>query len=119
MEKYYRSLYSEIINSKVVESNTLKRFIFSSIAHLIIIFYIGFKYKVTHEELCNEISSKIVSRSTIQNILKTGVQLGFFEKELNPNDKREKYYKFTRTSKELMENLFKEKKKFNLQNKVA
>ena len=56
------------------------------------------------EEICYNISGKIISRSTIQNILKEGVLINFLKKEINEKDKREKYYKITEPATKVLEN---------------
>jgi DNA-binding MarR family transcriptional regulator len=66
------------------------------------------------EDVCYNISSKIISRSTIQYILKEGVEIGFFEKITNEKDKREKYYKITQVGKKSLEDwAFSQKKVFS------
>ena len=44
-----------------------------------------------------------MSRSTIQNILKEGIKINFFEKETNEKDKREKFYKLTNEASKVMQ----------------
>ena len=48
-------------------------------------------------------SPKVVSRSTIQNILKEGIRIKFFEKEINQKDKREKFYKLSIQANKVMQ----------------
>ena len=67
--------------------------------------------KSTLEDICYNISSKVISRSTIQNLLKEGVQLNFLEKEVNEKDKREKFYKYTNEAKKITQEWFEEQKK--------
>ena len=78
---------------------------FNTKQHVLILFYIASQpeKKSTLEEICYNISSKIISRSTVQNILKEGVQIKCLEKETNINDKREKYYKLTSSAKNVLE----------------
>jgi DNA-binding MarR family transcriptional regulator len=59
--------------------------------------------KTTLEDICYNVSPKVVSRSTIQNILKEGIKINFFTKEINKNDKREKFYKLTNEASKIMQ----------------
>jgi DNA-binding MarR family transcriptional regulator len=45
----------------------------------------------------------VISRSTIQNILKEGLANGFLEKKINPKDKRGKYYNLNENGKKILE----------------
>ena len=73
--------------------------------HVLIIFYIAsqLNQKTTLEDICYNVSPKIVSRSTIQNILKEGIKINFFTKEINQKDKREKFYKLTNEASKIMQ----------------
>ena len=104
MEKLFIELYKDLHSSSTTQENPLKKFLFSTRQHVLIIFYISSQpeQKTTLEEICFNISPKIVSRSTVQNILKEGCKINFFEKHINKKDKREKFYKLTITSSELM-----------------
>ena len=98
MEKIFTELYKDIHNSAQTQQDPLKRFLFLTRQHVLIIFYIASNVdqKTTLEDICYNISPKVVSRSTVQNILKEGCKIKFFEKEVNNKDKREKFYKFTK-----------------------
>ena len=88
----------------------------SPFANLLLLFFIASQpdQKCTLEDVCYNISSKIISRSTIQYILKEGVEIGFFEKITNEKDKREKYYKITQVGKKSLEDwAFSQKKVFS------
>ena len=106
MEKIFSELYKDLHGTALIKTDPLKNFLFNSKAHLLISFYIASQIdqKSTLEDICYNISSKIISRSTIQNILKIGVAIGFLEKQLNEKDKREKYYKVTLDAKKVLEN---------------
>ena len=106
MEKIFSELYKDLHGTALIKTDPLKNFLFNSKAHLLISFYISSQtdQKSTIEDICYNISSKIISRSTVQNILKTGVAIGFLEKQLNEKDKREKYYKVTLDAKKVLEN---------------
>ena len=103
MEKLYYNLYKDIVVAKSIQDDTFKRFLFSTISNTILVFYLASKQKATLEELCYNIPPKVISRSTIQNILKEGTKILFFEKELNPNDKRAKYYKLSNQGNKILE----------------
>ena len=102
MEKLYLNLYTDLVRAKTVRDDTLKRFLFSTISNTILVFYLASKQKATLEELCYNIPPKVISRSTIQNILKEGTKMLFFEKEINPDDKRAKYYKLSQRGNDIL-----------------
>ena len=103
MEKIFKNIYTDLVNSKNRNSDPLRNFLFSSMTNTILTFYLASKKKATLEELCHNIPPKVISRSTIQNILKEGTKILFFEKELNPNDKRAKYYKLSNQGNKILE----------------
>ena len=104
MEKIFSDLYKDIHNSVQADEDPLKSFLFATRQHILIIFYIAsqIEQKTTLEEICYNISPRVVSRSTIQNILKEGYKINFFEKQINSKDKREKFYKLTSDANNLM-----------------
>ena len=102
MEKLYYNLYKDIVVAKSIQEDTFKRFLFSTISNTILVFYLASKQKATLEELCYNIPPKVISRSTIQNILKEGTKMLFFEKEINPDDKRAKYYKLSQRGNDIL-----------------
>tara|TARA_B100001564_G_C20410277_1_gene565333 strand:- start:53 stop:421 length:369 start_codon:yes stop_codon:yes gene_type:complete len=105
MEKIFTELYKDLHNSAQSQENPFKKFLFSTRQHVLIIFYISsqFQQKTTLEDICYNVSPKVVSRSTIQNILKEGCNINFFEKEVNDKDKREKFYKLTNSASKTMQ----------------
>ena len=105
MEKIFTELYKDIHNSAQTQQDPLKRFLFLTRQHVLIIFYIAsqLNQKTTLEDICYNVSPKIVSRSTIQNILKEGIKINFFTKEINEKDKREKFYKLTNEASKVMQ----------------
>ena len=105
MEKIFLELYKDIHNSVQTQQNPFKKFLFLTRQHVLIIFYIAsqLNQKTTLEDICYNVSPKIVSRSTIQNILKEGIKINFFEKEINEKDKREKFYKLTNEASKVMQ----------------
>ena len=105
MEQIFNKLYQDIHSSAQADPNSLKKFLFATRQHVLIIFYIASQreQKTTLEDICYNISPKIVSRSTTQNILKEGCKIKFFEKEVNEKDKREKFYKLTNESSQCMQ----------------
>ena len=106
MEKIFSELYQELHHSFQRNENPLKNFLFATKQHVLIIFYISSQnnQKTTLEDICYNISPKVVSRSTIQNILKEGCKVSFLEKEVNEKDRREKFYKVTNEANKLMQN---------------
>ena len=105
MEKIFTELYKDIHNSVQAQQDPFKKFLFSTRQHVLIIFYIASQkdQKTTLEDICYNVSPKVVSRSTIQSILKEGYRIGFFDTEVNENDKREKFYKLTNNANKLMQ----------------
>ena len=105
MEKIFTELYKDIHNSAQTQKDPFKRFLFATRQHVLIIFYIASQIdqKTTLEDICYNVSPKVVSRSTIQNILKEGCNINFFEKEINQKDKREKFYKLTNEASKVMQ----------------
>ena len=105
MDKIFSQLYKNLHNTGYKEVNPLKSFLFNTKQNAILIFYIASQKekKSTLEDICYNVSPKVISRSTIQNILKEGVVLNFFEKQISEKDKRAKYYKLTKQAQSVME----------------
>ncbi len=105
MEKIFTELYKDIHNSAQTQKDPFKKFLFATRQHVLIVFYIASQLdqKTTLEDLCYNVSPKVVSRSTIQNILKEGCNINFFNKEINQKDKREKFYKLTNEASKMMQ----------------
>ena len=105
MERIFSQLYEDIHNSVQTQQNPFKKFLFSTRQHVLIIFYIASQLdqRTTLEDICYNVSPKVVSRSTIQNILKEGIKINFFKKEINEKDKREKFYKLSSDASKVME----------------
>ncbi|MBD1155872.1 winged helix-turn-helix transcriptional regulator [Pelagibacterales bacterium SAG-MED16] len=118
MEKIFSNLYKDLIKNISINGNPHEKFLFKSRSHLIIIFCIASNQSVTLEQLCEKIPYKIISRSTIQSILKEGVANNFLKKEIDENDKRQKNYKLSDTSKGMLKNWLENQKKL-IDSKVA
>tara|TARA_B100001093_G_C26471664_1_gene860897 strand:+ start:367 stop:741 length:375 start_codon:yes stop_codon:yes gene_type:complete len=105
MEKIFTELYKDIHSSVQTQQNPLKKFLFFTRQHVLVIFYIASQLdqKTTLEDICYNVSPKVVSRSTIQNILKEGIKVSFFKKEVNEKDKREKFYQLTSDASKVMQ----------------
>ena len=105
MNKIFAQLYENLHNTGYKEINPLKSFLFQTKQNVILIFYIVSQKsrQSTLEDICYNVSPKVISRSTIQNILKDGVDLKFFEKKINQKDKRAKYYKLTKEAQNVVE----------------
>jgi len=116
MDKVFLELYKELHSLSFLEKNPLKSFLFATKFHAILIFFISSQknYKSTLEEICYNISPKVISRSTVQNILKEGVSIGFFVKEQSDKDKRSKFYKLSKEAEKIIfEWAYKRKKVFS------
>ena len=121
MEKIFNILYSNLHNAGYKDKNIFKKFLFSTKQHSILIFFISSQKKrqSTLEEICYNVSAKVISRSTIQNILKEGVSVKFLKKEINSEDKRSKYYTLTDEAKKYMLDwLYEQKKVFSNLNEL-
>jgi DNA-binding MarR family transcriptional regulator len=121
MEKIFNILYSNLHNAGYKDKSIFKKFLFSTKQHSILIFFISSQKKrqSTLEEICYNVSAKVISRSTIQNILKEGVSVKFLKKEINSEDKRSKYYTLTDEAKKFMLDwLYKQKKVFSNLNEL-
>ena len=105
MEKIFTQLYNYLHSASYKNNEPLKNFLFSTKQNVILVFYVTSQKnkQATLEEICYNISPKVISRSTIQNILKEGVRINFFKKEINEKDKRSKNYTLTSEAVELME----------------
>ena len=105
MEKIFSQLYNYLHSASYKNDEPLKNFLFSTKQNVILVFYVTSQKnkQATLEEICYNISPKVISRSTIQNILKEGVRINFFKKEISEKDKRSKNYTLTREAIELME----------------
>ena len=105
MEKIFTELYKDIHSAVQTGQDPFKKFLFATRQHVLIIFYIASQVgqKTTLEDICYNVSPKVVSRSTIQNILKEGSKINFFKKVVNEKDKREKFYKLTNEASKLMQ----------------
>ena len=121
MNKIFLELYKDLQSATYVNGDPLKNFLFQSKQSVLILFYIASQknQKSTLEEICYNISNKIISRSTIQNILKEGVSVKFLKKEINSEDKRSKYYTLTDEAKKYMLDwLYEQKKVFSNLNEL-
>ena len=105
MEKIFTQLYDYLHSASYKNNEPLKNFLFSTKQNVILVFYVTSQKnkQATLEEICYNISPKVISRSTIQNILKEGVRINFFKKEISEQDKRSKNYTLTSEAIELME----------------
>ena len=97
MNTIFLQLFNDLHLATYKNSNKFKRFLFNTKQNAILVFYIASQksYQATLEQICFNISPKVVSRSTIQNTLKDGVAIGFFVKKTNQKDKRAKFYKIS------------------------
>tara|TARA_A100001011_G_C14283521_1_gene832586 strand:- start:19 stop:378 length:360 start_codon:yes stop_codon:yes gene_type:complete len=119
MEKTFKLLYQDLIKNISISGNPHEKFLFKSRSHTIIAFCTASEENMTLEKVCEKLPHKIVSRSTIQSILKEGVANNFFIKEVDQKDKRQKVYNLTDMSRRLLENWLVKQKKFIETAKVA
>ena len=122
MEKIFSEIFSDLHTSSFKQEDPLESFLFNTKHHVVIIFYIASQpgSKSTLEEICYNVSPKVISRSTIQNILKEGVNINFFKKEVSKKDKRSKFYKLTDSAIHLLEKwVHRQKKVFSKLNDMS
>ena len=112
MQKIFYYLYKDLIKNISKNGHPHEKFLFKSRSHSIVVFCIASNQVTTLELLCENIPYKVVSRSTIQSILKEGVANNFFSKEIDSKDKRQKNYRLSKESKGILENWLKNQKKF-------
>jgi DNA-binding MarR family transcriptional regulator len=111
MQIYSKIIFNLFHDELYKNNNKFIKFILRSNKNLILILLVHSEKYITLEELSYKISKKIISRSTLQNILKAGIELDFFEKFSNTKDKRNRYYRLTNNAKETLDNLLKEQTK--------
>ena len=105
MEAIFSKLFNDLHLATYKGGDKFKKFLFNTKQNIILIFYIASQksHQATLEQICFNISPKVVSRSTIQNTLKDGVAIGFFEKKTNQKDKRAKFYKISNDGLKILE----------------
>ena len=103
MNNVFTELYNELHSLSFLEKNPLKSFLIATKFHAILIFFIASQkdYKSTLEDICYNISSKVISRSTIQNILKEGVSVGFLLKKKIRKTKDQNFIEYQTKLKKL------------------
>ena len=97
MAAILNSITKDLYSDK--KSNTCRNFFFSSMLHYAISLEIAsnsYKSKlISLDGLCKIIPKKLGSLSSINNILRQGVKLGYFIKQSNDNDNRLRGYKLS------------------------
>lgn len=100
---------SKFIENWVDEQvNVFTKYLFQSILHWNVTYLIADahynKYEISYENICDKISSRVGSRTSIQNIIKQGVEKGFFNKKESIIDKRRKLLSFSESGRKAFEN---------------
>ena len=86
-----------------INEKSFLSFYFKTREHALInLFFIKNDNKVNFELICSAITPKITSRSTIQSILNSGLDVGYYIKSSNPDDKRQKIISLSEESKKLL-----------------
>ena len=88
MKKILKKIYRDIIDNS--SDKGPMSFVFKTKYHVTIAFMILSEPNVSYEKICKLLPG--LSRSTIHGILSEGLKLGYFNKYLDKNDKRIKYY---------------------------
>ena len=111
MKKISKELFFLYYNSSYSETNSLKKFLLRSKKNLILVLFIYSNENITLEEIIYNISSRVISRSTIQNILNDGCEIGFFDKSTSNKDRRGKNYTLTQNAIDVLEEWINNQKK--------
>ena len=111
MRKISKELFFLYYNSSYSETNSLKKFLLRSKKNLILVLFIYANEKITLEEIIYNISSRVISRSTIQHILNYGCEIGFFTKSTSNKDRRGKNYTLTENAIDVLEEWINNQKK--------
>ena len=111
MKKISKELFFLYFNSSYSETNSLKKFLLRSKKNLILVLFIYANENITLEEIIYNISSRVISRSTIQNILNDGCEIGFFDKSTSNKDRRGKNYTLTQNAIDVLEEWINNQKK--------
>ena len=111
MKKISKELFFLYYNSSYSETNSLKKFLLRSKKNLILVLFIYSNENITLEEIIYNISSRVISRSTIQNILNDGCKIGFFDKSTSNKDRRGKNYTLTQNAIDVLEEWINNQKK--------
>ena len=97
------SLWSE------VHTNKFRLFTTQSMLYWNIIFLIADatlnNYELTFEGICKKVNHRVGSRSSVQNVLRNSLSVGYVQKKPCLNDKRAKYYHLTKSAMEEFETL--------------
>ena len=88
MKKILKKIYKDIIDNSTNKGPM--SFVFKTKYHVAITFMILSESDMSYEKICKILPG--LSRSTIHAILSEGVELGYFNKYFDKNDKRIKYY---------------------------
>ena len=111
MKKICKKLFLIYHKSGYLEKNPLKKFLLHSKKNLILVLFIHANNNVTLEKIIFNISSRVISRSTIQNILYNGCEIGFFDKSTSNKDRRGKNYILTQNAIDVLEEWINNQKK--------
>ena len=111
MKRICKELFLIYYNSSYSEKNLLKKFLLHSKKNLILVLFIYANENITLEEIIYNISSRVISRSTIQNILNDGCEIGFFDKSTSNKDRRGKNYTLTQNAIDVLEKWINNQKK--------
>ena len=88
MKQIFKSVYRDIIDNSADKGPM--SFVFKTKYHVAIAFIILSENNVSYEKICSLLPD--LSRSSIHAILSEGLKLGYFNKNLDKDDKRIKYY---------------------------
>ena len=88
MKKILKKIYKDIIDNS--SDKGPMSFVFKTKHHVTITFMILSETNMSYEKICKLLPG--LSRSTIHAILSEGLKLGYFDRYIDKNDKRIKYY---------------------------
>ncbi len=94
--KFFRDLINTSTDSQ------FNKFYYRNRSNVLVVLLISSGSTYTYEKICNKIPSSICSRTTIKTILNEGVKRGYFIKNIDHKDKRNRIYNVNKEIKKEM-----------------
>ena len=103
---------------EAINERSFLGFCFKTREHALINLFIIKNNQATFELICSTITPKITSRSTIQSIINSGIDGGYFVKSSNPEDKRQKIISHSDEARKTFDNWQDRHKTIWIKNKI-
>ena len=100
MQNKLYNFFKDLISTST--DSQFNKFYYRNRSNVMIVLLISSGSKYTYEKICSEIPNSICGRTTIKNILNEGVKQGFFIKNFDPDDKRNRIYNINKEIKKEM-----------------